>query len=96
MGQANSQCRLESNTHTDTHTRKLQAVSRSDTGPYGRPLELLPLAEWGGMDAEMVGGWQEEAEGSGGRLKLISRPPQLSTVFGELRHAYMWLIEPGG
>lgn len=45
----------------------------------------------------MVGGWrvQEEAEGSGGRLKLISRPPQLSTVFGELRHAYMWLIESG-
>lgn len=30
-----------------------------------------------------------------GKLKLISRPPQLSTVFGELRHAYMWLIEPG-
>lgn len=42
-------------------------------------------------DAGMTGGWREweEAEGSGGRLKLISRLPQLSTVFGELRHAFM-------
>lgn len=31
----------------------------------------------------------------GGGGELISRPPQLSTVFRELRHAYMWLIEPG-
>lgn len=33
---------------------------------------------------------QERAGGKRGRLKLISRPPQLSTVFGELKHAYIF------
>ncbi len=41
----------------------------------------------------MTGAGGGKGKGSGGRLKLISRPPQLSAVLGELRHAYMWLIE---
>lgn len=47
MGQANSQHRLGSHTHTHTQAAGRQAFSRSDTGPYGRPLELLPFAEIG-------------------------------------------------
>lgn len=38
---------------------------------------------------------QKRAGGKRGRLKLISRPPQLSTVFGELKHACI-LLSWGG
>lgn len=58
-----------------------------------RAVGLCRVGE-GGMDgwadAEMVGGEQEVAAERGGgfkRLKLICRPPQLSTVFGELKCA---------
>lgn len=46
VGQANSH-----------QAARRQAVSRSDTGPYGRPLELLPFAEIRqGWDTDVAGG----------------------------------------
>lgn len=68
MGQANSQHRLSlslTNTHMQAAGR--QAVSRSNTGPYGRPLELLLSAEIveGGMDGEI----QRRLEDGGSRRR---------------------------
>lgn len=39
---------------------------------------------------EGAGGDKKTQEGT---LKLFSGPPQMFSVFGEMRHAYMWLIE---
>lgn len=72
-------------THTHTHMHAYVSYREAGRphGPYGRPLELLPFAE-------REEGWLE-AVASGGRSKLIRRPPQQSIVLGELRDAYIYI-----
>lgn len=98
-GRLNSQDRLDNHTHTDphTHTSKLQGGMQTDRQSAAQTLAhmvdlwslLPPQIREGRMEQRCLEEGLEEKEG---RLKLI-RQPQLSTVFGEFRNEYMWLID---